>query len=253
MRDKIKDVHYFSLFIEKEKYTIQRLTDAIYSTEVNAARIPYLWDAILISHLDIIHAEYSRGANGAKIKELLINLIPIFENHFKYLAGYEDYDIMIWIVSLGILCDLELVDFMKITSVVRKYDVQDRLIDFLIQSKQPEWNLSGQNIIQKYPYEKALAIKDHHDIKTYLTSFWYKGHSDASWYNSHKNTQLNIYSGYWAWEASAIAKIKNIDDTAINDLKYYPYDAVHWDTNLKSPNKKSFVYKLLAKFKLFGG
>lgn len=52
MRDKIKDVHYFSLFIEKEKYTIQRLTDAIYSTEVNAARIPYLWDAT--THLGII-------------------------------------------------------------------------------------------------------------------------------------------------------------------------------------------------------
>lgn len=56
---------------------------------------------------------------------------------------------------------------------------------------------------------------------------WYKLHKDAAWYDSHKSKQ-DIYNGYWSFEAGAIAKILNIEDSSLKDEPYYPYDLVHF-------------------------
>ena len=36
------------------------------------------------------------------------------------------------------------------------------------------------------------------------------------------------YCGYWSFEAGAIVKLLGIDDTILKDMKYYPYDLVHY-------------------------
>ena len=46
-------------------------------------------------------------------------------------------------------------------------------------------------------------------------------------YEAHKSSQ-NIYYGYWSFEAGAIAKILNLDDSNLKDVPYYPYDLVHY-------------------------
>lgn len=227
-RDKLKDKSYFVTFLAEEKNTIQELTNSIQSPTVNHARIPYMWDAILICHLDIVIAEYSIGSDKFKITESLINTIEVFENHYVYKADYGDYDIMIWILSIAILCDLEIDYFKKITEVIKKSNVQDKLIDFMIQSKQPDWISEGTKILQTHPYAKTEMIQNEKDIEKYLNVHWYKGHSDAAWYDTHKIENVNVFPGYWAWEVGAIAKIKKINDMNIKDLNYYPYDAVHW-------------------------
>ncbi|MDR2570707.1 MAG: DUF1911 domain-containing protein, partial [Oscillospiraceae bacterium] len=38
----------------------------------------------------------------------------------------------------------------------------------------------------------------------------------------------SFYSGYWSYESGAVAKILRLDDTGWEDMKYYPYDMVHY-------------------------
>jgi hypothetical protein len=49
----------------------------------------------------------------------------------------------------------------------------------------------------------------------------------CAWYDSHKSSK-NDYYGYWSFEAGAIAKILNLDDSSLKDVAYYPYDLVHY-------------------------
>ncbi|MDD7379168.1 MAG: DUF1911 domain-containing protein [Lachnospiraceae bacterium] len=39
---------------------------------------------------------------------------------------------------------------------------------------------------------------------------------------------MGAYYGYWSFEAGAIAKILNLDDSSLKDVPYYPYDLVHY-------------------------
>ena len=135
---------------------------------------------------------------------------------------------MIWMISLGILCDIDLEDFKHITAVLARDGANDRLLSELIRYKQPDWAQSDAPVIQKHPYAQAVHLYTAQDIKRYLDKEWYQGHSDAYWHDLHKNKKVNNYFGYWAWEAGALAKVRGIDDSSLKNQKYYPYDAVHW-------------------------
>lgn len=64
-------------------------------------------------------------------------------------------------------------------------------------------------------------------LKEYLQEKWYEIHRECAWYDSHKSSK-NVYYGYWSFEAGAIAKILNLDDSSLKDVPYYPYDLVHY-------------------------
>ena len=76
---------------------------------------------------------------------------------------------------------------------------------------------------------KALVDENETDkprlLEKYLEANWYNEKCDC--YEAHKSSQ-NIYYGYWSFEAGAIAKILNLDDSDLKDVPYYPYDLVHY-------------------------
>ena len=82
-------------------------------------------------------------------------------------------------------------------------------------------------------YECLKQILDNDEIiacealKEYLQEKWYEIHRECAWYDSHKSSK-NDYYGYWSFEAGAIAKILNLDDSSLKDVAYYPYDLVHY-------------------------
>ncbi|MFN0032438.1 MAG: PoNe immunity protein domain-containing protein [Flavobacteriales bacterium] len=191
-----------------------------------------------ITNLFYTIAHYSVGSSKADVQAHLRNTIDAFEQGFKW-EGFENtyggYDEMTWMVSLSILCDIELADFKRITAILKRDGVEDPLLNYLIKSKQPDWSQYGVYIIQKSPYsgldkliKETDPVKGIERIKTYLEKEWYNGHNDAAWHNRHKNTKVNSYFGYWAWETAALVKAKGWDDTALQGVLYYPYDAVHW-------------------------
>ena len=63
--------------------------------------------------------------------------------------------------------------------------------------------------------------------KEYLEKYWYVGHKNMGWYDIHKAKE-KLYYGYWSFEAGAIAKILNLDDSNLKNVPYYPYDLVHY-------------------------
>ena len=46
--------------------------------------------------------------------------------------------------------------------------------------------------------------------------------------NFTKMAKEKLYYGYWSFEAGAIAKILNLDDSNLKNVPYYPYDLVHY-------------------------
>jgi Domain of unknown function (DUF1911)/Domain of unknown function (DUF1910) len=239
MRDKIGNLNLFRELINDNTDSTARLVAGLSYGKVASDRVNSIKEAILNNYLDSCNASYSLGLDKMAIKELVNKAISSFADSFQW-AGFENhyggYDQMIWVISLAILCDVSDDDFKRITTIIERDKVQDKLLDFLIKSKLSDWKGSSDSFIQESPYkglQKALNEPAGGDagiklIQQYLQKDWYKGHSDAAWYNSHLNKKVNVYCGYWAWETAALVKAKGWDDEKLKGLDYYPYDAAHW-------------------------
>ena len=156
-----------------------------------------------------------------------------------YTAGYsiEDFKceyikhVMIWALSIGILLEIDEEIFDQLVSLVKKDDPEDYLIDYLIQSRHPEWKIRlnynfpkpygfTRKIIEEEDSEQALKL-----LKEYVTKKWYPGHRDTGWYDLHKENIDNYY-GYWSFESGALCKLKRLDYKQLEGLPYFPYDLV---------------------------
>jgi hypothetical protein len=232
MRDKTGVKSNFSQLIDEENQNIMVFRKAIASGEAPKERIPALKSTILNSYIEITIAQYSLGASKEIVKGALLKTIIAFEEGFKWQGvelGYGQYEEMLWPLCLGILCDISDEDFMRITNIIKRDKVQDKLLDFIINGKlKTKWAIISHNYIEPSPYKFVDNFSSIAEIKKYLDKVWYKGQEDAAWYDYHKVTHSNLYFGYWAWEAATIVKIKGLDDSSLKDQKYYPYDAVHW-------------------------
>uniref|UniRef100_UPI00404A5C30 PoNe immunity protein domain-containing protein n=1 Tax=Flavobacterium sp. TaxID=239 RepID=UPI00404A5C30 len=227
----MRDKGNFLELIDQLQNRIQKFKKAMTSGEAKPDRFDDLKSAIFESYLDITQAHYSNGASKEVVKQTVLQCIPAFEEGFKWYGfekTYGGYDEMIWLVSFAVLCDIDHEIFKRITDVLKRDRANDVLLSLIIKSKDTTWQESNAQPLQTDPYAKAVNLNTSQDIKNYLDKVWYQGHSDAAWHDTHKNTKVNCYSGYWAWEAAAIAKVKGIDDATLKNQKYYPFDAVHW-------------------------
>jgi len=229
MRDQIKNNQLEDLINSKTEF-IDRYKSHINNT-TDSNKIQRLSNRLISMSFQKTIGLYSFGLDKETVSQSYKELITYFEQYFIWKGielGYGQYDDMVWMVSLGILCDIDLEDFKRITAVIQRDGAQDKLLDFIIKSKQEDWEGNSNTYLQEIPYDETANIASAEDIQHYLDKVWYQGHDEAYWHDLHKNTEANQYFGYWAWEVAVIAKIKGIDDSSLKDHKYYPYDAVHW-------------------------
>ncbi|WP_414279127.1 PoNe immunity protein domain-containing protein [Streptococcus australis] len=173
-------------------------------------------------------ATYTAGYPIEDFKEEYINfvnsLLPVWQSNSGYLQ-------MIRALSIGILLDIEEGIFDRLVDLVKKDDPEDYLIDYLIQSRHPEWKIRinynfprpygfTRKIIEEENSEKAVSL-----LKEYLTKKWYQGCRDEGWYDLHKRNIDNYY-GYWSFESGALCKLKGLDYKELEGLSYFPYDLV---------------------------
>ena len=173
-------------------------------------------------------ATYTAGYPIEDFKEEYINfvnsLLPVWQSNSGYLQ-------MIWALSIGILLEIDEEIFDQLVSLVKKDDPEDYLIDYLIQSRHPEWKIRlnynfpkpygfTRKIIEEVDSEQALKL-----LKEYVTKKWYPGHRDTGWYDLHKENIDNYY-GYWSFESGALCKLKRLDYKQLEGLPYFPYDLV---------------------------
>lgn len=176
----------------------------------------------------VLVATYTAGYPIEQFKEKYINfvdsLLPIWYSN-------SGYDAMLWALSIGIMLEVDETTFDKLVDLVRKDDPEDYLIDYLIQSRHPEWTIRinynfprpygfTRKIIEEENSEKAVSL-----LKEYLTKKWYQGSRDEGWYDLHKRNIDNYY-GYWSFESGALCKIKGLDYKQLEGFSYFPYDLV---------------------------
>ena len=173
-------------------------------------------------------ATYTAGYPIEKFKEEYLkyvdSLLPIWYSN-------SGYDAILWALSIGILLEIDEATFDKLVDLVRKDDPEDYLIDYLIQSRHPEWTIRinynfprpygfTRKIIEEENSEKAISL-----LKEYVTKKWYPGHRDTGWYDLHKENIDNYY-GYWSFESGALCKLKGLDYKQLEGVSYFPYDLV---------------------------
>ena len=173
-------------------------------------------------------ATYTAGYPIEKFKEEYLtfvdSLVPVWHSN----SGYDE---MLWALSIGILLEIDEMTFEKLVDLVRKDDPEDYLIDYLIQSRHPEWTIRiNYNFPRPYGFTRKIIEEENSEqalklLKEYVTKKWYPGHRDTGWYDLHKYNIDNYY-GYWSFESGALCKLKELDYKELEGFSYFPYDLV---------------------------
>ena len=173
-------------------------------------------------------ATYTAGYSIERFKEEYLtfvdSLVPVWHSN----SGYDE---MLWALSIGILLEIDEMTFEKLVDLVRKDDPEDYLIDYLIQSRHPEWTIRiNYNFPRPYGFTRKIIEEENSEqalklLKEYVTKKWYPGHRDTGWYDLHKYNIDNYY-GYWYFESGALCKLKGLDYKELEGLSYFPYDLV---------------------------
>ena len=176
----------------------------------------------------VLVATYTAGYPIEDFKKEYINfvnsLLPVWQSNSGYLQ-------MVRALSIGILLEIDEEIFDQLVDLVKKDDTEDYLIDYLIQSRHPEWTIRiNYNFPRPYGFTRKIIEEDNSDqalklLKEYVAKKWYPGHRDTGWYDLHKENIDNYY-GYWSFESGALCKIKGLDYKQLEGLPYFPYDLV---------------------------
>lgn len=184
--------------------------------------------AINVLTEEILVATYTAGYPLEDFKEEYINfvnnLLPVWQSNSGYLQ-------MVWVLSIGILLEINDEIFDQLVDLVKKDDPEDYLIDYLIQSRHPDWKIRiNYNFPRPYGFTRKIIEEENAEqalklLKEYVTKKWYPGHRDTGWYDLHKENIDNYY-GYWSFESGALCKIKGLDYRELEGVPYFPYDLV---------------------------
>ena len=169
-------------------------------------------------------AEYSIERFKEEYLKYVDSLLPIWYSK-------SGYDAMLWALSIGILLEVDEGTFDKLVELVKKDDPEDYLIDYLIQSRDPERSIRiNYNFPRPYGFTRKIIEEENSEqavslLKEYLTKKWYQGCRDEGWYDLHKRNIDNYY-GYWSFESGALCKLKGLDYKELEGLPYFPYNLV---------------------------
>ena len=186
---------------------------------------------------EMLTAKYSLGSHPDEMIEDYLNGIEYLENVGEEKVWYID---LLWMLSLGILLEVDKQDLKRLACVIEKQKKEDALMDFLLKACDIGWNHNTSEYERKNPYAKtaeiiqmALHDKDREKaskrLQQYIEKEWVKGHNDLDFKNAHKEPG---YVGLWSFEAAALAKILGLDDSALKDNNHYPYDLAHYKNGM---------------------
>ena len=233
MRDTVMNEQYFAEYILEETERIRKFQNKLENNEVRDDRIYSVKRKIDAIQFELLIARYSAGEDVEKLENdfmQLLNDMPLYWN------GNSDYIDMLWMMALAILFDVNREQFGILSDLVTQYNRKDALLEFFVNYKMNGniGQLKGDYSFG-FPYDKLTDIVTNREkavekLKEYLEKYWYVGHKNMGWYDIHKAKE-KLYYGYWSFEAGAIAKILNLDDSNLKDVPYYPYDLVHYKSN----------------------
>ncbi|MGV6945736.1 PoNe immunity protein domain-containing protein [Sphingobacterium kyonggiense] len=232
MRVDIKDLEYFKNYIELNVDDIKFYKEGLANNTTPKDRIWAVKRSIFTTSLHTVIAMYSSGLSIEEMKNE-------FKNTINYLRGgwenssseisLDDYVLIIWMLSLGILLHADDSDFNKIVDVLDKSQQSDGILDLIISNRITNRKINSNLLYpNQFEFLKTLyETKNLSSLKEYLDKKWYGKFASTYWYQNDKNKN-EVFFGYWSFESGAMVKILGLDDSLIKDQQYYPYDLVHW-------------------------
>lgn len=240
IRDKFRDRKYFNKQILRNLRLGGIGDESISEAKTEGNERPFLYWSSSLNRMSRLNIMYSIGK---EIKELQDIYIQSFDS---FMLGFDTQDPtyadVLKRISLGVLLGIPKELFCQLIDYVKRMDEQansanwkpDALLWFMLNSRvEEEKRIYTENLFFPKTYiglYNVTKTKNKEEGKRVLIEYlgkWYNLNKDAPWYNTHLRD--NGYSGYWAWEIAAVAKIMQIDDSNLKDNPYYPYDVVHWD------------------------
>ena len=240
LRDKITTSDRLVKLIDFEKEQInekrKKIKNLMKDTEEGVQRYKLTNDKVIANTKrtikvlteKVLVATYTAGYPIEDFKEEYINfvnsLLPVWQSNSGYLQ-------MVRALSIGILLEVDEEIFDKLVDLVKKDDPEDYLIDYLIQSRHPDWKIRiNYNFPRPYGFTRKIIEEDNSDqalklLKEYVAKKWYPGHRDTGWYDLHK-ANIDNYYGYWSFESGALCKIKGLDYRELEGVQYFPYDLI---------------------------
>lgn len=230
MRDALMNEQYFSEYIQEETQRLDKFASKLQNNEVREDRIYSVRKKVDAIKFGLLVAKYSYGEDVGKLESEFIELLNDMPLYWDENSSYVD---MLWMMSMAVLFDVSKEQFCVLSDLVEKYNRNDAVLKFLTNYK--VHGVVGEiegHFSFGFPYDKLAGIVEDKKnctdwLKEYLQKYWYIGHKDMGWYDIHKAKE-KLYYGYWSFEAGAIAKILNIDDDGLKNIRYYPYDLVHY-------------------------
>jgi len=230
MRDKLQSNQYFLEYINQQKDRINNFQFKINQGQVPSERIPLVIEKIDSLNFQVLIAKYSWGSPVEELIPEYEKLAANMPNVWNPKSGYID---MLWMVSIGIMLEIDNDIFSILNKLVEESELDDYLLKYLFNSRDCEVDTIEGNFLFETPYKYLSNVVNEDkntgqkNLKYYLEHKWYQGHEDTSWHDIHKEEQ-RLYYGYWSFESGAIAKILGLDDSILKDTAYYPYDMVHY-------------------------
>lgn len=228
MRDKIRNEAYFNKCINELEMLTEKIQQMLKEPNGDEKREIRLNRQSTMIKYELMKAKYSRGDSLDEVYKYyksFLNDMPFFWE--KTSSILDIYDML----ALTILFEEGKDAINMLNELVTKYKREDGLTRFYTKYVNQNVVCLEEQIAYGNPYERLKDIIVAEDkvekLKEYVRKFWYREHRQAFWYNTH-NLSTNCYYGYWSFEAGAIAKILKIDDSELKDMKYYPYDLVHY-------------------------
>lgn len=266
MRDTLKNEHYFVDFIDNRYKSLEKRVIKLESGQINPDRIVPVHQAMASSYLQISSAKYSLETESIqKIKADIskgIKLVDkaLVENNGKVHVADEEYSNKYYIhtyqeilqyLALAYLLEIPDNEFQTLVDIIDRDNISDNLYEFIIKARFPNRKQDKPEIYETNSatvkvYDKLRKATETQDkveasklVKQFLEKDFYHKHMNL--YNSHKS-KVNIYCGYWSFEAAAVVKIMGLDDSSFINQQYYPKDLIH--PSAEPPKKKGLFGKL---------
>lgn len=236
IRSEIKNEAFYKQGIAKTEELQIKTASRIAEGLVNPSRLVNVKRLLYSQFLHLAIRKYSGGYPIASMKGDLLAALTLIEENWDYPPNpesapyyFDSYPKLVWMISIGILLDLQEEEFAPLVKVVDQAGGKDWLLEYLLAYRIQSRPAIDALIFPK-PYVSIKAALDESDpakraaiLKRYLEKEWYPGHKEVYWYDNHKSKH-DTFFGYWSFETAAVVKIAGIDDSSFRDNQYYPKD-----------------------------
>jgi hypothetical protein len=232
-RDTLKPPAYWDAQVRYNETSLGEFRAIIASADTAPEHREQLRHTVFRRELEQLIVRYSSGEPVPALRAAYPGVVTALAD-YQQEAGpaahnFEQFDAYVyalWIVSLGILLDVDDAEFRR---AVRELDNQgrdamfDRLVALRVE-RQPQ----ADRLMYPEPYRPlydALDASGQAQTRLVLEFLdgWYGGMQAAYWHGSHRGADAG-YFGYWCFELAALVKGLAIDDSAFADNIYYPRD-----------------------------